>query len=144
MNLSLRLFVNSSESVLNNENTKLTKDQALKNMSKYLLAGAEMLRESCPDCNVPLLKNKKNGKIFCGSCKRKAIISEKGKNKNALESSENQKILNSAEIILFGKLEQIANQIASKKVNDLKNDLELMNFILKMIRKISVLNEDLS
>ena len=31
---------------------------ALKNMSKYLLQGAEMLKDSCPNCNVPLLKFK--------------------------------------------------------------------------------------
>ena len=105
-----------------------------------------MLRESCHNCNVPFLKNKK-GDVFCGSCETRPGISDnknQDKYNNQLENLESKKIINSAETILYGKLEQITNQIASKNVNEIKNDLELMELILKMIQKISKFGDDIS
>ena len=49
----------------------MSKEQQLKNLSKYFLQGAELLQDSCRNCGVPLLKLK--CKIFCGGCNKEVI-----------------------------------------------------------------------
>lgn len=125
---------------------KIDKELALKNMSKFLLQGAEMLRQSCPNCEVPLLKNKNDDSIFCGGCGNEVMLNNqvphnsiKLKSKT-FQSMEFDGISKSIEVILYGKLENIANTIAGKDPVDIGHDLELMKNILEIIGKIRSLN----
>lgn len=115
------------------------KDIALKKMSKYLLQGAEMLTESCPDCDVPLIVNKKTNRIFCAGCNQTYQI-------QGSEQKQNQKLQNetspdgieNAEAVLLGKLDLIINQLASKNF-EMKTELEILDLILSNLLKIKQL-----
>ena len=117
----------------------MNKDDALKKMSQYLLTGAEMLRDSCPDCQIPLLKDKKNGNVFCASCKKNFVIGEQSKDNTDRTSPTNatSEIFNSIESILLGKVSQLGNQISKKNTEDLNSELEMLNKILDILQKIS-------
>ncbi len=81
-------------------------------MSTLLLAGATMMAESCPDCNIPLFKQK--DKIFCPKCKKKAIYTSNDIEAKEIEHkysfSETQIILQD---ILTGKLNFLAHKMAT-------------------------------
>ena len=111
---------------------------ALKNMSKYLLQGAEMLKDSCPNCNVPLLKLQ--DKIFCGGCNKEVIYATE-ENAQELEhkityDTESKSIIRNTETILLGKLENITNQMITQQKEELQQSLEIMDKLLGLLLKI--------
>jgi len=115
------------------------REAALAKMSKHLLSGAEMLQDSCPDCNVPLLRDHENN-IFCASCGRKVIYAsgaEAEKLEQDISSKEiGNQVFTQTEAILFGKLENLANQIATTTEDNLANVLELMDQTLTIIERL--------
>lgn len=115
--------------------SKIQKEIALKNMSKYLLQGATMLQDSCPNCSVPLLKLK--DKIFCGGCNKEVIFASEEsvqeiENKLTYET-ESRSILRNAETILLGKLENIINQISNQQEDELLKSLEIIEKLLSLL-----------
>ena len=118
--------------------TNQQREKSLKNMSKYLLQGAEMLKDSCPNCNVPLLRLK--DKIFCGGCNKEVIFTtEESFNEiqdKLTNETESKNILSTAEIILLGKLENITNLVINQQKEELKQSLEIMEKILALLQQL--------
>ena len=117
---------------------KNQKDISLQNLSKYLLQGAEMLRDSCPNCNVPLLKLK--GKIFCGSCNKEVIYATE-ESVQEIETkltyeTESKSIVRSTETVLLGKLENVTNQLPNQQGEELLTSLEIIEKIFILLEKI--------
>ena len=134
--------------------SKQRKEQALKNMSKFLLKGDEMLREHCPDCDIPLLKSKKEGTIYCGGCERPVVteprngpdpkfenIEQPNSKIQPIDNNEYSKIISSSISILFGKLDLINNELASKRSNDIDIDIRRMDLILSLIKRLKNLKK---
>ena len=118
--------------------TNQQREKSLKNMSKYLLQGAEMLKDSCPNCNVPLLKLK--DKVFCGGCNKEVIFATE-ESINEIEDkliyeTESKNIFSNTETILLGKLENITNLIINQQKEELKQSLELMEKILALLLQL--------
>ncbi len=113
-------------------------DKALKDMSKYLLQGAEMLKDSCPICDVPLLKLK--GKIFCGGCNKEVFYATE---ETALElehkftyENESKSIFRNTETILLGKLENVINNIPNDQKEELLSSLDIIDKILSLLLRL--------
>ena len=51
---------------------KKISEKGISSAAELLYKGAKMLAHSCPDCKMPLFE--KDGKIFCPSCGREAVI----------------------------------------------------------------------
>ena len=101
----------------------------LSKMGKLLLSGATMLNESCPDCKIPLFK--KEGKIFCPQCERKAIYAKDDNEKRQIEQNLSlEEATSQLRDILTGKLTFLANQLASS------DDLKSINQLLQSIEKV--------
>ena len=118
--------------------TNQQREKSLKNMSKYLLQGAEMLKDSCPNCNVPLLKLK--DKVFCGGCNKEVIFATE-ESINEIEDkliyeTESKNIFSNTETILLGKLENISNLVINQQKEELKQSLELMEKILALLLQL--------
>lgn len=113
-------------------------DIALKNMSKYLLQGAEMLQESCPNCKVPLLKLK--NKIFCGGCNKEVIYASEETAHDIQHSmtyeTESKTILKNSETLLLGKLENITNKLSNQQGTELLQSLEIMQKIIQLLAEL--------
>ncbi len=111
---------------------------ALKNMSKYLLQGAEMLKDSCPNCHVPLLKLK--DKMFCGGCNKEVVYATE-EDAQEIEhkmtyNTESKSIIRNTETMLLGKLENITNHMINQQKEELYQSLENMDKILSLLLKI--------
>ena len=109
------------------------KELALKSMQKYLISGAQMLQDSCPDCNIPLLKYK--NRIFCSNCGRDAMYVESTEDiKTAQETSflksSEMNIFGDLNAVLLGKLSLLTHQLASE------SDPTKMSHILVPINQI--------
>lgn len=123
--------------------SKNQKDVALKNMSKYLLQGATMLQDSCPNCGVPLLKLK--DKIFCGGCNKEVIYAteesvQELENKITYDT-ESKTILRNTETILLGKLENINNKIINQQGEELLQSLEILEKLLSLLQLVKEFNK---
>ncbi len=113
------------------------KQKNLSRMSNLLLSGATMLGEACPDCNVPLFKNK--DVIFCPQCERKAVYA---KDDTEVRQIEQTLSLNDStsqlKDILTGKMNFLTTRLASE--DDPKQIMPILEMIEKMliiIQKIS-------
>ena len=119
------------------EEKKDRKETNLSRMSNLLLSGATMLGEACPDCNVPLFKNK--DRIFCPQCERKAVYA---KDDIEVRQIEQKQSLNDStsqlKDILIGKMNFLANQLASE------DDPQQIMPILEMIEKMLVIIQKIS
>ncbi len=51
---------------------KKISEKGIASAAELLYKGAKMLAHSCPECKMPLFE--KDGKIFCPSCGREAVI----------------------------------------------------------------------
>ena len=113
-------------------------DLALKNMSKYLIQGAEMLKDSCPNCNVPLLKLK--GKIFCGGCNKEVVYATEETlqelEQKITNTTESKLIIKNTETILLGKLENVTNNLINQQKEELLQSLEIIEKIISLLAKI--------
>jgi len=113
------------------------KKSELSRMSSLLLSGATMLGETCPDCKVPLFKQKDN--IFCPQCERKAVYV---KDKTEVRQIEQKLSLDESTLqlkeILTGKMNFLANQLASTDdPQQIMPILEMIEKILLIIKKVS-------
>ncbi|MHA2365359.1 MAG: Sjogren's syndrome/scleroderma autoantigen 1 family protein [Candidatus Hodarchaeales archaeon] len=117
------------------------REAAIAKMSKYLLSGAEMLQDSCPDCKVPLIreKNSKNPP-FCAGCGKKVVYASESEVKQIEQefTSRNHisQVFNNLEAILLGKLEYLGNQAAAANQKELEEIVRLMNSILDLIERL--------
>lgn len=119
--------------------TNNQREIALRNMSKYILQGAEMLKDSCPNCHVPLLKLK--GKTFCGGCNKEVVYATE-ETAQEIEhkmtyDSESKTIIRTTETILLGKLENVTNQMIAQQKEELQQSLELIDQIMSLLIKIN-------
>ncbi len=95
-------------------------------MSKLLLEGATLLSDSCPDCRVPLFR--KDGKIFCSSCGRRAVYaSSDAEAQQIVQATDLGKTLDDLQAVLQGKLEYLLNNLSQEE------DLEIMEQLFKAI-----------
>ncbi len=106
-------------------------------MSKLLLSGATMLSDSCPDCKIPLFK--KNERVFCPQCERKAVYI---KDDNEIKQIEQKYSLGEAtdqlRDVLTGKITLLTNQLASAdNPQEISDTLEIIEKILKILQQIS-------
>ncbi|MHA2075239.1 MAG: Sjogren's syndrome/scleroderma autoantigen 1 family protein [Candidatus Hodarchaeales archaeon] len=105
-------------------------------MSTLLLSGATMLADSCPDCNVPLFRKKKE--IFCPRCGRKAIYA---KSEDEIKRIEDSQSLSDTKAIIqdivTGKINFLAQQLASSEsLEDIKQIFELLDKMTDFLIKI--------
>lgn len=108
----------------------------IKQMSTLLLSGATMLADSCPDCNVPLFKQK--DRIFCSKCGRDAIFAKSDNEIKAIEHSQSRKdsqvILQD---ILIGKINFLAQKLASSETfEEIQRIVELLDKIIDLLLKM--------
>ena len=102
---------------MSSNQSKDKKDIALKSMQKYLLSGAQMLQDSCPNCNIPLLKYK--NRIFCSNCGKDAVYVESTEEikafqeANIIKNSEGN-IFGELNAVLLGKLSSLTHQLESE------------------------------
>ncbi len=120
---------------MSKENNESSSD--IKRMSTLLLSGATMLTESCPDCNVPLFK--KNKKIFCPKCERKAVFATSDEEikqiEQSLSFSESRSILQD---ILIGKLNFLAQKLAAcEGLEEMRVILQVMDLLTDLTTKIT-------
>jgi uncharacterized Zn finger protein (UPF0148 family) len=111
-------------------------------MSKYLLSGARMLQVSCPDCNIPLIQEKNNKKIFCANCLKKVEYVNNKEEAQMLEekftsSVTSKPILTELEAILTGKLQNLSTKIASE--SNLDNLDHLLDTTSKILKNLEIL-----
>lgn len=115
------------------------KEAALAKMSKYLLSGAKMERDNCPDCNIPLLRDHENN-VFCANCGRKVVYASEAEaeqlEKDYYSKEFGNQVFTQVEAILFGKLEYLANQIATTTEDNLAEFLQLIDQILTIIERL--------
>ncbi|MHA2223870.1 MAG: Sjogren's syndrome/scleroderma autoantigen 1 family protein [Candidatus Hodarchaeales archaeon] len=109
----------------------------IKQMSSLLLSGAIMLADSCPDCKVPLFK--KNEKIFCPKCGRKAIFASSDDEVRKLEQNQSISETHSAiKDIINGKLNFFTQKLASSEdFEEMKTIIQLMDLLLDLLKKIT-------
>ncbi len=108
----------------------------IKQMSTLLLSGATMLADSCPDCNVPLFKQK--NRIFCSKCGRDAIFASSDNEIKTIEHSQSRKdtqvILQD---ILLGKINFLAQKLASSETfEEVQRIVELLDKIIDLLHKM--------
>lgn len=108
----------------------------IKQMSTLLLSGATMLADSCPDCNVPLFKQK--DRIFCSKCGRDAIFAKSDNEIKTIEHSQSRKetqvILQD---ILIGKINFLAQKLASSETfEEIERIIELLDKIIDLLLKM--------
>lgn len=125
----------------------MSNSESLKKMSKYLLNGAKMLQISCPDCNIPLIQEKNNPRIFCANCLKEAKYVKDEREAKAVEAKYNysfssKPILIELENILIGKLQNLSSKIGSESnLNDLNNLLETTTRILSNLQILNSFKE---
>lgn len=123
----------------------MSNSDALKKMSKYLLGGARMLQVSCPDCNIPLIQEKDNKKIFCANCLKNAEYVKNEEEAQVLEeklthSITSKPILKELEAILMGKIQSLSTKIASESnLDDLDHLLDTTSKILKNLEILKLI-----
>ena len=108
----------------------------IKKMSTLLLSGATMLADSCPDCNVPLFKQK--NRIFCPKCGRDAIFASSDNEIKTIEHSQSRKdtqvILQD---VLLGKINFLTQKLASSETfEEVQRIVELLDKIIDLLLKM--------
>ena len=115
---------------------KSTNQADMEKMSKLLLSGATMLKESCPDCKIPLFKQ--DGKIFCPQCEREAVyVKNDSEVKQLVQKLSLEESTLQLREILTGKLNYLTTQLASSE-----NMQEMLN-ILDVIEKIIAIMQNM-
>jgi uncharacterized Zn finger protein (UPF0148 family) len=115
-------------------------------MSKYLLSGAKMLQVSCPNCNIPLIQEKDNPRVFCANCLRDVQYVDNEEEAQVLEekltfSVTSKPILVELENVLIGKVQNITSKIASEsKLDDLNHLLDTLAKILENLQLLKSFN----
>ncbi|MFX0063568.1 MAG: Sjogren's syndrome/scleroderma autoantigen 1 family protein [Candidatus Hermodarchaeota archaeon] len=111
----------------------------VRQMSQLLLQGATMLKESCPNCQVPLFKLK--DQIFCPSCKKKVIFAKSDTEAEQIQTaSSNELIIQQLEAHLYGKIELYSQDLMiSEKLSDINQILHVIDRILSVLLKIKTL-----
>lgn len=122
---------------------KKISEKGVSNAAELLYKGAKMLAYSCPDCKVPLFE--KDGKIFCPSCGREAVIEdEKEKSEYLPEKNEVKKegVGLEKEIDLRRKIELAMSKICDmmlqaqsvEEIKDLSESLEKLVDTMKKLK----------
>ncbi len=114
--------------------------QTTKKLAHLLRSGATMLDKTCPECNVPLFK--KGDKIFCGSCNREVIYVKDDQEKIEVESQLlHRQVLHQLKNVLYGKIDNLTQEIANTPMEDIENQLDLLSKTLYVISQIETLHE---
>jgi len=108
------------------------KDADFKRMAELLKLGASMLKESCPECKVPLFKLKED--VFCPLCNRKFILV---KSDDELSRASIDLSLRSLEKIAVSKLEELGDLVSATANPDKQFELvSLISMWLDIIGKL--------
>jgi len=107
-----------------------------KKVVQLLRSGATLLSESCPECNVPLIKIK--DEVFCPKCGKKIVFV---KNESQAISALDNAVLPKINQIILEKTQIISDQI--KNANDTRDLIDMGRLLLiwlealEKIKKIS-------
>jgi len=123
-------------------------DKKISEAVELLYKGAKMLSYYCPECKVPLFKDK--DRVFCPSCKRDVVFESDDKFKyvkqdlkveNRVEFGEKE----IKQVIQSNELEEVFKDAISNLALKLKNveDTENLKEIVELIDKLTNLIEKL-
>ena len=120
-------------------------------MANLLRSGYKMLNKSCPVCNNPIFKDKKE-KMFCPICNREVIIvnddhsMEKIKsdeNRLTLQIPDNDNILMPLKEVVFEKIKFLNDLLAKEsKIDIIKKYTMILLHLLKVLRYIDLITQD--
>jgi UPF0148 protein len=79
-------------------------------MANLLKQGATLTEYSCPACASPLFKLK-NGQLWCAKCKKRVIMLKEGE---TTEEATKPLVLDTLELTLLAKIEEMQNKIKSE------------------------------
>ncbi len=88
-----------------------------------LRSGATLLSQSCPECNVPLIKIK--DEIFCPKCGKKIVFVQ---NDSQAITALNNAILPNINQIILEKVQNLSDQI--KSASDVDNLISMGRLLL--------------
>ena len=116
----------------------MERNEQARKLGKFLLSGATLLSQSCPDCTVPLVK--KDELVFCGICGRKVEFISLDDEINRKTDSYLQKThLHELESILIGKLSNIGELLLGTNDPDgLLKLIELSERIINLLRLLRI------
>jgi len=120
---------------------KKISDKEISTAAELLYKGAKMLSYGCPECKLPLFE--KDGKVFCPSCGREAVILSEDKEEEMAEAvtevkseskSEPASLVSQFERAILKVCEMILNTDRVDDVRILSESLEkLVDAYKKMI-----------
>jgi UPF0148 protein len=84
------------------------KTKNIKAMADLLRQGATLTKHSCPVCSSPLFKLR-NGKLWCGNCKKQVIIVKEGEPEPEISKAPT---FSSLESTILKKIKAIEEQLA--------------------------------
>ena len=118
------------------------RERGMKRTSQLLLQGATMLADHCPDCAIPLVRDKQ-GLIFCPGCDRKAVYVSSDEEAASIESRfSSNETLNQLESVLIGKVNRFTTELAStNNSGEIISILKIIDGLLATLYKIYHINE---
>ena len=109
------------------------KEETIKAMADLLRQGATLIEHSCPACSSPLFKLR-NGKLWCGSCKKQVIIVAEGEPEPDISKAQP---LSSLESTIMKKIEAIEKQLAEETdVNKLSTLGATLSTLLESLDRV--------
>ncbi|MFX0032681.1 MAG: Sjogren's syndrome/scleroderma autoantigen 1 family protein [Candidatus Hodarchaeota archaeon] len=119
-------------------------------MANLLRSGYKMLNKSCPVCNNPIFKDKKD-KMFCPICNREVIMVsdeysiEKIKNdekRRTPQIPDNDTVLMPLKEVVIEKIKFLNDLLAKEiKIDNIKNYTKILLQLLKVLKYIDLITQ---
>ncbi|WP_202318781.1 Sjogren's syndrome/scleroderma autoantigen 1 family protein [Archaeoglobus neptunius] len=115
---------------------KKISEKGISDAAELLYKGAKMLAYNCPDCKLPLFEL--NGKIFCASCGKEAVIEEKEEAEENIKEetpvSVHSDITKKIEMAMSKICDMIVESKDVGEVKELADSLEKLAEVVKKLR----------
>jgi len=120
-------------------------------MANLLRAGYKMLNKSCPVCNNPIFKDKKDN-MFCPICNREVIIVNNDYSMDKVKSDEkkrnfqvleNENVLVPLKEVVIEKIKFFNDLLAKEnQIDIIKKYTMILLRLLKVLRYIDLITQD--
>ncbi len=124
---------------------KKISEKDISSAAELLYKGAKMLAHHCPDCKIPLFE--KDGKIFCPSCGREAVIEGQQEEKMVDERSSEPRqpsisqdateiadLSKKIELAMSKVCDMIMQSRSVEEVKELSESLEKLADVMKKLK----------
>ncbi|WP_456468509.1 Sjogren's syndrome/scleroderma autoantigen 1 family protein [Archaeoglobus sp.] len=124
---------------------KKISEKDISSAAELLYKGAKMLAYHCPDCKIPLFE--KDGKIFCPSCGREAVIEGQQEEKmvderlpeprqpsTSQDATEIADLSKKIELAMSKVCDMIMQSRSVEEVKELSESLEKLADVMKKLK----------